>query len=108
MFGWLSRILEKREKSKKQKKMQLRYRGEIPYTVTTTKRSTGEKFDEEFKFTTLLYQNDLNDRKYDLIGDNRWKDELHKLDRWHDLEAWKNGGLVPEWCTDILVEKLSQ
>mgnify|MGYP006272644641 CR=1 FL=1 len=108
MLGWLLKSPEERKRIKKQKKMQLRYRGEIPYTITITKRSTGERFDEEFKFTALLYQNDLDDRRYDLIGDNRWRGELHKLDRWHDLEAWKNGGLVPEWCTHILIEKLSQ
>ena len=109
MFGQLFISKQEREKNLKMKKMILRYRGELFYTIETKDHFTGAAKDErQGKFTVLLYENQIGDKSYELIGDEEFKKRAHVLDRWHDLEVWVRGGMLPDWCIDILQEKLSK
>lgn len=94
------------EKLEKQKEFVLRYTAE--QTVQWTEEGGKIKENDKSVICMLFFENDLNERKYELKTDMR-AEYLFKSTKWHSkCEIWAAGGIIPEWAICVVAEKLSR
>jgi hypothetical protein len=109
MWHWFRYIFNERyrEKYLKEKKMQM------THYVKSLRLAVSYYGDDEphskYEFGVTFFQNQLGDRAYKVIGHQEAiKQRWTKTEWYREAEIWKNGGLMPLWAKDVLIEKLSQ
>lgn len=57
-------------------------------------------------FTIYFYENDFDQRKYDISGVGYDLTYWPRLPEFHHMELWLRSGIKPAWYADILQKKL--
>lgn len=98
--------LEEEERLKEKKRFVLTHTAESYIQWTNSGKNVENK--DRPPICVLFFENGFNERKYEVKAGYEIKQSFLSTSWYGKCEIWIAGGIIPEWATCVVAEKLSR